>query len=470
MTAPTPATTPATPAAFPGPAPAADLLVAERPAGAGPRPYAFPDVRRVRVAGGEIVAAHLPGRAMAWAGLVLEAGALHEPPGLEGLSRATGGLLDEGTEHYDSSAFALAVEGLGARWTWGHEWETQSIGIDVPAARLARGVELLAEAVRRPAFTDHDVERFLADIASSLKHQWAQPGTRAQETYRRALFGADSRYGSLLDGSPSSNAAVTAGHIRDFHARRMTAHGTLVVAADLDAVDLEALGEAVFAGASGPDGRADAPPPPQDPAGVRVLLVDRPGAVQSVLRIGHTGPSRSTPDLVAIDLFSEVLGGSFTSRLNHQLREVKGYTYGAGASFAHGRRVGTFTVATSVHTEVTADAVADALAEIRRMHENGVTDEEFTTTRTHMLGSMPIRLQTPRGIGGRLREAVVHGLPDDHVTREYAAIVAADPAEANRAAATHLRPDALTVVVEGDAAAVLPALESAGFEVERVAD
>jgi predicted Zn-dependent peptidase len=123
-----------------------------------------------------------------------------------------------------------------------------------------------------------------------------------------------------------------------------------------------------------------------------------------------------------------------------------------------------------VHTEVTADAVTDVLAEVRRMHESGVTDEEFATTRAHALGSMPIRLQTPRGIGGRLREAVVHGLPDDHVTREYAAIVAAEPDEANRAAAAHLRPDALTVVVEGDAASVVPALEAAGHTVTRVPD
>ncbi|NUU24874.1 MAG: insulinase family protein, partial [Streptomycetaceae bacterium] len=415
---------------------AGDRLIATRPTGTDPRPYVFPEVRRLRVAGGEVVAAHLPGRAMAWAGLLLEAGALHEPAGLEGLARVTGGLLDEGSRNFSADEFALAVEGLGARWTWGHDWETQSLGVDVPVARLAQGVELLAEAVRRPAFTDADVERFLADVASSLKQAWAQPGTRAQEAYRCLLFGPDSRYGKLLDGSPASNAAVTADDIRAFHERRMTAPGTLLVAADLDAVDLAALGEAVFAGAAGPDGRAATPPVADEPSGVRVFVVDRPGAVQSVLRIGHTGPPRSTPDLVAIDLFAEVLGGSFTSRLNHQLREVKGYTYGAGASFAHGRRVGTFTVASSVHTEVTADAVTDALAEIRRMHDGGVTEEEFATTRAHALGSMPIRLQTARGIGGRLREAVVHGLPDDHFTRVYAAFVAAEPAEASRAAAT----------------------------------
>ncbi|MCF2527997.1 M16 family metallopeptidase [Yinghuangia soli] len=443
----------------------AEQLVAERPEGTAPRPYVFPEVRRLRVAGGEIVAAHLPGRTMAWAGLLLEAGVLHEPAGLGGLARVTGGLLDEGTAHYTADEFGLAVEGLGARWTWTHDWETQGIGIDVPVARLGPAVDLLAEAVRRPAFTDADVERFLADVASSLKQSWAQPGTRAQQAYREALFGAGSRYGQLLDGTPSSNARVTADDIRAFHARRMTAPGTLLVAADLDAVDLAALGEAVFAGASGPDGRAEAPPAAQDPSGVRVLLVDRPGAVQSVLRIGHTAPPRSTPDLVAIDLFAEILGGSFTSRLNHRLREVKGYTYGAGASFAHGRRIGTFTMASSVHTEVTADAVADALAEIRRMQEGGVTAEEFETTRAHALGSMPIRLQTPRGIGARLREAVVHGLPDDHVTREYAEIVAAEPAAADRAAATYLRPDALTVVVEGDAEKVRAGLDAAGFEV-----
>jgi predicted Zn-dependent peptidase len=448
----------------------AELLVAERPDGTAPRPYVFPEVRRTTVpGGGEIVAAHLPGRPMAWAGLVMECGALHDPAGLDGLARATGGLLDEGSRSYTADEFGLAVECLGARWTWSHDWETQSVGIDVPLASLGRGVDLLAEAVRRPAFTDSDVERFLADVATSLKHAWSQPGTRSQQAYRRALFGARSRFGRMLDGTPSSNARITADDIRAFHAKAMTAPGTLLVAADLDAVDLDALGAAVFAEAKGTSGPAAAPAVPELPSEVRVFLVDRPGAVQSVLRIGHTGPPRATPDLVAIDLFSEVLGGSFTSRLNHQLREVKGYTYGAGASFLHGRRIGTFTVAASVHTEVTAAAVSDALAEIRRMHEDGITEDEFTTTRAHVLGSMPIHLQTPRGIGGRLREAVVHGLPDDHVTREYAEVVAARREDANAAAGRYLHPDALTVVVEGDASVVEPALEAAGFAVTTVA-
>ncbi|MDI2125911.1 M16 family metallopeptidase [Yinghuangia seranimata] len=460
-------------AAGPDTDPYADRLIAERPAGAPPRPYVFPEVRRLTApGGGAIVAAHLPGRALAWAGLVLECGALHEPDGLDGLSRVTAGLVDEGTRGYSADDFALALEGLGARWTWSHDWETQCIGVDVPAARAADGVGLLAEAVRRAAFADEDVDRYLADVATSLKHAWAQPGTRAQIAYRRALFGADSRFGRLLDGTPESNARITADDIRAFHARRMTAPGTLLVAADLDTVDPVALGALVFADADpgAPDRPAAVPAIPDDPDRTRVFLVDRPGAVQSVLRLGHTAPPRSTPDLVAIDLFSEVLGGSFTSRVNHQLREVKGYTYGAGASFAHGRRIGSFAVAASVHTEVTAAALADALAEVRTMHEGGVTEEEFTTTRAHALGSMPIGLQSPRAIGARLREAVVHGLPDDHVTREYEAIVAAERADLDRAAATYLRPDALTVVVEGDAEAVLPGLEANGFEVVRADD
>lgn len=447
----------------------AERLVAERPRGTAPRPYVFPDVRRIAVpGGGEIVAAHLPGRPIAWAGLVMECGALHDPAGLDGLARVTGGLLDEGTRSYTADEFGLAVEGLGARWTWSHDWETQSIGIDVPVARLGAGADLLAEAVRRPAFTDADVERFLADVATSLQHAWSQPGTRSQQAYRRALFGAESRFGRMLDGTPTSNARITGDDIRGFHAKVMTAPGTLLVAADLDAVDLDVLAAAVFADAPGASGPADVPAVPEPLSEVRVFLVDRPGAVQSVLRMGHTGPPRSTPDLVAIDLFAEVLGGSFTSRLNHRLREVKGYTYGAGASFLHGRRIGTFTVAASVHTEVTADAVTDALAEVRRMREDGVTEDEFTTTRAHVLGSMPIHLQTPRGIGARLREAVVHGLPDDHVTREYAEVVAATRDDANTAAARYLRPDALTIVVEGDAAVVEPGLEAAGFAVTRV--
>ncbi|MGW9209470.1 M16 family metallopeptidase [Embleya sp. NPDC055664] len=442
-------------------------LVAERPTGTEPRPYRFPEVRRVGVAGGEVVGAHLPGHRLAWAKSVMESGALHEPVGLDGLARITCSLLDEGSLDRDADAFGVAVEALGAQWRIACGWETQEVGIDLPADRLAEGLDLVAEAIRRPAFTDADVERFLADHVRSLKTAWAQPGTRAQLAFRQALFGPEHRLGGVLGGTPDTAAALTADAIRAFHAARMTAPGTLAVVGDLDTVDLRALGTIVFAGATGTGHPAELAEFTGAPSTRQAIVVDRPGAVQSVLRIGHTAAPRSTPDLIAIELCAEVLGGSFGSRLNHLLREVKGYTYGAHASFGHGRRSGTFTMSAAVHTEVTAAAVVDTIAEIRRMHSDGVTDDELAATRAHALGSMPINLQTPGGIGGRLIEAIVHGLPDDHVTREYAEIGSTDRAAVSRAAATHLRPDELAIVVEGDAGRVAPDLEAAGFEVVR---
>ncbi|MGC0423449.1 M16 family metallopeptidase [Embleya sp. AB8] len=439
-------------------------LVAERPTGTEPRPYRFPEVRRVRVAGGEVIGAHLPGRSLAWAKLLMESGALHEPAGLDGLARITCSLLDEGSLDRDADTFGLAVEALGAQWRLACGWETQEVGVDLPADRLAAGLDLVAEAVRRPAFTEADVERFLADHVRSLKTSWAQPGTRAQLAFRRALFG-DTRLGGLLGGTPDTGAALDAAAIRSFHASRMTAPGTLAVVGDLDTVDLAALGRIAFADADGVAVRADIVPYTGAPATKRAIVVNRPGAVQSVLRIGHAAAPRTTPDLIAIELFADVLGGSFGSRLNHLLREVKGYTYGAHANFGHGRRSGSFTVSASVHTEVTAAAIVDAIGEIRRMHADGVTAAELAATRAHSLGSMPINLQTPGGIGGRLIEAIVHDLPDDHVTHEYAEILATDLDTVNRAAAHHLRPDELAVVVEGDADRIVPDLHAAGFEV-----
>ncbi|WP_406288195.1 M16 family metallopeptidase [Embleya sp. NBC_00896] len=440
-------------------------LIAERPTGADPRPYRFPEVRRIPVAGGEVIGAHLPGPALVWTKLVMESGALHEPAGLDGLARITCSLLDEGSLDRDADAFGLAIESLGANWRLACGWETQEVGLDLPADRLGAGLDLIAEAVRRPAFTDADVERFLADHARSLKTSWAQPGTRAGLAFRQALFGADSRLGGLLGGTPETAARLDADAIRAFHASRMTAPGTLAVVGDLDTIDLAELGRVAFAGAGGTAPRAETTVVDTAPSTERAIVVDRPGAVQSVLRIGHTAPPRSTPDLIAIELFADVLGGSFGSRLNHLLREVKGYTYGAHASFGHGRRSGSFTVSASVHTEVTAAAITDAIAEVRRMRADGVTADELAATRAHSLGSMPIQLQTPGGIGGRLIEAIVHGLPTDHVTHEYAEILGTDLAAVNRAAATHLRPDELAVVVEGDAERIVPDLRAAGFDV-----
>jgi predicted Zn-dependent peptidase len=433
-------------------------LVDQRPGPSQPRPYRFPDVVRRTVAGGDVVAAHLPGQPLAVAALLLDAGAGREPAGREGVASVLGDALEEGTVARDPAAYALALEGLGAHLSIVLDWDAFRPGVVAPADRLPAAVELLAEAVRTPRLDPADVTRVRDDAVTALRMSWAEPGPRADAALRADLFGGlpgdDRRYGHPLYGDPDSVAAVTVDDVTAYHGSWLTRSGTLLVAGDLDRLDLDTLAATAFAGTGAP------PEPPAEPIAApireqrRIILVDRPGSVQSVLRLGHAAPHRAHPDYVPIRLAGTVLGGAFTSRLNHLIREVRGYTYGMRAEYGMARRFGRFTVSASVQTAVTAPALVDTIAEITRTHAEGVTEEELSVARTWRAGQLTVDMQTPSSIAEALATLVVHGLPDDYHANLRTRLLEATDDEVSAAARAHLRPEALTLVIEGDAAAI----------------
>ncbi len=436
----------------------ADTSLAPRPETVLPRPYVFPEVRTTAVGAGRILAAHLPGQPIAWLSVLLDGGALREPDGLDGLARATAGLLDEGTVKRTADEFGTAVESLGGSWSVDTGWETVRLSLDLPIREAAAGADLLAEALRTPAFTDADVERFLTDLVAAKREAFARPGPRAQAALRGALYGTEERFGRLAGGDPETVARLDAEAVRAFHATWLRHAGTLLIAGDLDRLDLEALGRTVL-GDFPAAPRSERPDPVPLSAPKRLTVADRPGAVQSTLRIGHPTPTRSRAveqgiDVVALRLGSTILGGSFTSRLNHELREVKGYTYGAHAGFDFSRPLGLFSFSAEVRTDATAAAVADTLRVIGEYLDGGATQAELDKTRAYLAGATPIGLQTAGAVGSRLVEMVRHGLPEDYVTVEHARLLEVGLDEINAAVRAALRPADLVVAVEGDDAAV----------------
>ncbi|MCG5439562.1 M16 family metallopeptidase [Micromonospora foliorum] len=435
-------------------------LIADRPGPGAARPYRFPPVVRRAVAGGQVVAAHLPGQNLAVALLLLDVGAGQEPVGKEGLSGVLAKALEEGTAQRDAAAYALAVEGLGTALSTGLDWDSFQASVVIPVDRLSAAVELLAEAVRTPRLDPADVRRVRDDEATALRMDWANPGPRADAALRAELFGAQNRWGRPMHGDPESVAGLDVEDVTVFHSEWFLRPGTLIVAGDLDRIDLDALAAAAFAGTGG--GPAERGGPIEVPlhSGRRIILVDRPGSVQSTLRLGHPSPHRAHPDHVPMTLAGTVLGGAFTSRLNHLLREVHGYTYGIRGDFAASRRFGRFAVSSGVQTAVTAPALVEAVGEITRTQANGVTEDELEVARSWRAGQLSVELQSPRAIASALTTLVVHDLPDDYHARLRESLLSADVEQVSAAAATHLHPEALTLVIEGDAAAIRADLES----------
>ncbi|GAA2188143.1 M16 family metallopeptidase [Micromonospora lupini] len=438
-------------------------LIADRPGPGAARPYRFPPVVRRAAGGGQVVAAHLPGQNLAVALLLLDAGAGRELTGKEGLGGVLAKALEEGTAQRDATAYALAIEALGTELVTGLDWDSFQISVQVPVDRLTAAVQLLAEAVRTPRLDPADVRRVRDDEATALRMDWANPGPRADAALRADLFGADNRWGRPMYGDPDSVAALDVEDITVFHSEWFLRPGTLIVAGDLDRIDLDALAGAAFAGTGG--GPAERGGPIEVPlrADRRIILVDRPGSVQSTLRLGHPSPHRAHPDHVPMTLAGTVLGGAFTSRLNHLIREVHGYTYGIRGEFASSRRFGRFAVSSGVQTAVTAPALVEAVGEITRTQAGGVTEDELAVARSWRAGQLSVELQSPRAIASALTTLVVHDLPDDYHARLREELLDADVAQVSAAAATHLHPEALTLVIEGDAAVIRNDLEEANL-------
>ncbi|SBT50077.1 M16 family metallopeptidase [Micromonospora narathiwatensis] len=438
-------------------------LITTRPGPGAARPYRFPQVVRRAVAGGQVVAAHLPGQNLAVALLLLDGGAGREPVGKEGLGAVLAKALEEGTGQRDATAYALAIEALGTELVTGLDWDSFQVSVQVPVDRLNAAVELLAEAVRTPKLDPADVLRVRDDEATALRMDWANPGPRADAVLRAELFGVDNRWGRPMYGDPESVAALDVDDVTVFHSEWFIRPGTLIVAGDLDRIDLDALGAAAFAGTAGgavePGGPIEVPLPDRR----RVILVDRPGSVQSTLRIGHPSPHRAHPDHVPMTLAGTVLGGAFTSRLNHLIREVHGYTYGIRGDFASSRRFGRFAISSGVQTAVTAPALVEAVGEVSRTQLTGVTEDELAVARSWRAGQLSVELQTPRAIASALTTLVVHDLPDDYHARLREALLAADVDQVSAAAGAHLHPESLTVVVEGDSAIIRDELVAANL-------
>jgi len=444
-------------------------LVGHRPTPAAPRPWSFPSFERREIAGGRVIACHLPGKPLAVASLVLPAGATSEPTGKEGVALLLARAMSEGTTTRDAYAFAVAGERLGASWRADTDWDSFRCGFEAPADQLLAATELLAEAVRQPALEEETLDRVRDERLDELALDLSQPGPRASMAFANAVFTADSRYSRLDGGDIDSLSALTADDVRAFHAERIgPGVATLILVGDLDGTDVDAAGRLVFEG-------WDNDVKPAGPATItttggsrRVVLVDRPGSVQSMVYAGHDAPSRSTPDYVPMTTMSLALGGMFNSRLNLKLREEKGYTYGAFGGFDCRRDGGVFVARAAVQTAVTGAAVAELMNELDTMHEGGLTADELERARSYRAGIFPINFAGPGAVASGLGDVVIHGHPDDHFDRLRASIQVTTLDEVNETTVTRLRPDEAVIVVVGDAAAVRD--DFSGLPLEVVTD
>jgi zinc protease len=443
-------------------------VIAERPTPGEPRPYEFPAIARSQLDNGlTVLVADLPGRPLTSASIVLPTGAVDEPADEGGAAVLAARSLTEGTERYDAVELTEATERLGASLHADAGWDATSIGVDVPTTRLQPALELLAEVLLRPTFPAGEVERLRDERLNDLLQAHADPRRRADEAFIGTIYAQESPYHRPSGGARETVETLDAGIVRRAYARTWDpSRATLVVGGDLGGQDVLAMVRDLLGTWAGPDSAGGGGGRILDTAASTertIRVVHRPGAVQTEIRVGHRGVPRRIPDFHAVSVMSAILGGLFNSRLNMQLREAKGYTYGASAGFDMRRGAGPFSARAAVNTEVTVPAVVDMLAELERMRDTKVEASELDAARDFLVGVFPLRFETPGAVVGALAGLAIHGLPVEELVGYRSRIEAVDIDAVAAAAREHLEIDRAAIVLVGDADSFGPALEAAGL-------
>jgi zinc protease len=444
---------------------------APRPVPAPPRSYHFPRFERTTLPNGlRLVVAPVTKLPLVTVIAVVEAGASVEPAGKEGVAALTARLLPEGAAGMDGAALAERFERIGASVDSHADWDVTAVSLTALAKQLPAALALVRDLLRAPEFPEREVTRLKEERLAELLQQRTEPRGLADEHFSHALYVPTARYASPSDGDAKSVRTLTRDDVRAFYAARYRpAATTLVIAGDVTMADASALARDLFG-----DWVGDRPAPA--PAGVDAVqggrlarVVAKADAPQSEVRVGHRGILRSAPDYFDVMVMNAVLGGLFSSRINLNLREAHGYTYGAFSGFEWRRGAGPFVVSTAVKSDVTAPAVQEILGEIERMRREEIGEEELTLATSYLDGVFPIRYETTAAIAAALANLVIHELPDDYYDRYRERVRAVTTRGVLRAAQQRLHPEQLRVVVVGDPTVIAaPLSEVVGVAAEVV--
>lgn len=403
--------------------------------------------------------------------VTLRSGSADDPAGKFGLANLTAGMLDEGAGGRSALEISDAIEGLGATLATTSSFDATAVRLNVPVGRLGAALPLLADIVLRPTFAAADLERLRQERLTSLLQARDEPSSIAGTAFARQIFGTH-RYGTGAMGTEETVRGFSVADLKAFHAQQyVPSRAALIVVGDVKAATLLPLLEKHFAGWKGTGAPAAALTAPPQLAARRVVLVDKPGAAQSIVRVGWVGAPRATPDYHTLDVLNTMLGGSFSSRLNMNLREEHGYAYGASSAFDMRRLAGPFVAAANVQTDKTAESVREILKELTNI-ATPVPAEELERTRSNLTLGYPAEFETTSQLSRKMEDLFIYGLPDSTLRQYIPGVRAVTAAQLQTAAARYIQPGRMLVLVVGDRAVVeagLRALNLGTVEVQSVA-
>ncbi|MET3132654.1 zinc protease [Oxalobacteraceae bacterium GrIS 1.11] len=425
---------------------------------AGPQPtFALPHGTSFTLANGlTVIHNYKPALPLVSAELVIKTGSEANPLTRPGLASFTAQLLDEGTASRSAPQIADEVAQLGAFLGTASSADASNAEVLSLKANFGAALDLLADVVQHPVFPDAEVERQRASRIGALAQERESAPAVAARVQAAVLYGAGHPYGYGELGTEAALKATTRADLQAFWRQHyLPNNAALVVSGDITQAELKVLAEAKF-GAWARGDVAPATPGVVATSMARLILVDKPGAPQTALRVATIGPDRKTPDFAPLQVLNAALGGLFTSRLNTNLREEKGYTYGVHSHFQYRRAPGPFAIEAGIRTDVTGVAVSEIFKEVRDMIARPLKAEELANARNSQVLSLPGQFETNKGIGASLANTYVYDLGLDYYATLPQRFASVTGAQLQAAAKKYLRPEQLIVIEVGDKAKIEP--------------
>ncbi len=450
---------------------AATMQFHPQPQAGTAKPWAFPAPERGALPNGlTVLRCDRPGQQVVAVEVHLEAPLDAEPEGLDGVATIMARAFNEGTDKHSAEEFAAELDRCGATMDAHADHPGVRVSLEVPVSRLPKALGLLSDALRAPAFADSEIERLVRNRLDEIPHEAANPARRAAKELSRQLFPAGTRMSRPRQGTEETVSAIDSAAVRAFYEKHVRpATATLVIVGDLTGTDLDAvLADTVGTWTGGRAEPRPSLPITADDTG-RVVIVDRPGAVQTQLLIGRIGPDRHDRVWPAQVLGTYCLGGTLTSRLDRVLREEKGYTYGVRAfsqvlrSAPDGTGAAMLAISGSVDTASTGPALDDLWKVLRTLAAEGLTDAERDVAVQNLVGVAPLKYEMAASVAATLADQVEQNLPDDFQAQLYRRLAATGTVEATAAVVSAFPEDHLVTILVGDAAQIEEPVRALGI-------
>lgn len=393
-------------------------------------------------------------------------GTADDPAGKAGLAQLTGTLLTQGTKDLDAVQLAEQFDLLGANQSAAVGSDTMQVTLDVLSRNLKPAMKLVGDMLQSPRHEQADFDREKSLLLAALQQGPDDPTWIGRRAFRGLMHGPDNPYGKPADGEEATVKSIVLDDVRKFHQSMIGAkHAKIILVGDVDPDQATAALDEALVGWKTEGTAPTVRPVPSGATGPSVIyLVDKPGAVQSIIRVGRIWGKRTDPDYAQLEIGNRILGADFLSRLNQNLRERNGFTYGASTGFRYLRDRSVWSAGSDVRADATGAALKELIKEIDGVRSNApYTPSEIEINRAALLRAFPESFETPTGIAGELGDLVEFNLPDDEWTQHQQKLATATPADVQQSANKLVDPEPRLIVIVGDRRSVEPLLKAAGY-------